>query len=94
MNSCTAGSSWQVGGVVDEVKKGDEGVGFAAAVGQFELAHGFVVFACQAGDDIAGQFAQVVGGVGEGEEVGRVFVDRARAFLGCDIVQVGGEGGQ
>ena len=82
-NSCTAGKVGQAVGIVDQVVEGDQGVGLAAAVGELQLAHGLVVLARQAQHDVPGQLAQVVGGVGEGEELAGIFVDAAPASSAC-----------
>ena len=63
------GEVGQLARVADEMQQGDQGVGLAAAVGQFELADRLVVLARQAQDHVLGQLAQVVGRVGQGEEL-------------------------
>ena len=79
------------GGIVEEVVKSDEGVGLAAAIGHFKLADRLGALAGQARGDVLRQFAQRVRGIGEGEELGGVLVDRAPVGAGDDFVQVGGE---
>ncbi len=80
--------------LVDQVIKCDQRVGFTAAIGQFQLAHCFFVFARQAQYNIFSQLAQVVCGIREGKELSRVFIDRPPAFLHLYIVQIGGKDGQ
>jgi len=81
-------------GVIGEVVEGDQRVRLAAAVRQLELAHCLVVLSRQPKHHVPRQFAQVVGGIGEGKELARVFVDAALAPPQRDVIQVGGEGGQ
>ena len=76
------------------MEKRDEGVSLAAAVGEFQLADGFLVLACQALHYILSHLAQVVGGIGEREELRRVFVEGPPALLHSDFVEIGGEGSQ
>ncbi len=71
------GQVGQVRRVADQVQQGDQRVRLAAAVGQLQLPHGLVVLAGEAVDDILGQFAEVVGREGQGEELGRLAVDLA-----------------
>ena len=82
------------GGIVEEVVKSDESVGLSAPVGHFKLADRLGALAGQARGDVLRQFAQRVRGIGEGEELGGVLVDRAPVGAGDDFVQVGGEFGQ
>ena len=66
-------------------------MGLAAAVGQFQLPHRLVVLAGQPQHHVPRQFAQVVGRVGQGEKLARVFVQRALAALHQHFVEIGGE---
>ena len=75
---------WKVGQtvrVVDQVPQGDESVGLAAAVVYGELPVCLIGPASQAQANVLHQFPQVVRGVGEGKELGRVFVDWPTALL-------------
>ena len=76
--------------VLDEVEQGDQRVGLAAAVGQFQLADGLVVLAREAVDHVLGQLAEVVGREGQREELGGGAVD-GRAPVHHHVVEVGGE---
>lgn len=79
--------------VVHEMVKGDQGVGLAPAVSQLELPHRLVAPPGQAQDYLAAELAQVVGGIGQGEEFPRVTVYLARPAH-HHLVEVGGEDGQ
>ena len=72
--------------VVGQVTQGDESVSLAAAVVYGELPVCLVGPAGQAQADVLDQFPQVVGRVGEGKELGRVFVDRTPALLHHHVV--------
>ena len=58
--------------------KRDQGVGLAASVGHLELADGLGALTGQARGDVLRELAQRVRGIGEGEELGGVLVDRGR----------------
>ena len=79
------------GRVAEQVVEGDEGVGLAAAVGQLELPHRLGAPAREPLRHVLDQFAQGVGGVGQGEEARRVLVDGPPPLAEGDLVQVGGE---
>ncbi len=74
-----------------QMAHGDECVCLAAAVGQFELAHCFVVFPRDAQRHIPHELPQVVGWEGQCEELLGIFVDRALPALHQDFVKIGGE---
>ena len=80
--------------VVHQVSEGDERVGLAATIVDGELAIRLVALPRQADTDVLDQLAQIVGRVGEREELCRVLVHRPPAFLHDHVVQVGGEYGQ
>ncbi len=61
------------------------------AIRQLELPDGSVAAASQAQDHVAGQLAQIIGGISQGKELGRVFVDGPAALLHRHIVQIGGK---
>jgi hypothetical protein len=66
----------QVGWIGHQMPKGDQGVGLAAAIGEFELAHGLVVPARHAQHYVPQQLSQVVRREGKGEELPGVLIDR------------------
>jgi hypothetical protein len=76
------------------VQQGDQRVGFATAVGQFELAHGLVVLSRHPQHHVPHQAAQVVCREGQGEELRRVLVHGPLAALHEDFVEVRGEDAQ
>ena len=78
-------------GVPEQVVEGDQGVGLAAAVGQFELPYRLVALPREPSGDVLHQLAQGVGRIGEGEELLRLLVHRATALPEGHLVQVGGE---
>ena len=69
-------------------------MGFAAAVVDRELPVRLVAFAGQAQGHVFDQFPQIVGGIGESEELGGMLVYWPLALLHDHVVQVGGEYGQ
>ena len=80
--------------IAEQVVERDQGVGLAAAVGQFELPHRLVALPREPAGDVLHQLPQRVGRIGEGEEPRRVFVDGALPARQRHLVQVGGELGQ
>ena len=69
-------------------------MGLAPAVGKLQLADGLGVPAGEAKRHIARELAQGEGRKGQREETARILVDRSRAFLHHDVVEVGGEVGE
>ena len=69
----------------------DERVRLAAAVGELELAHGLLVLARQAADDVAGQVEERRRRVRQRKELLRVFVDAPLAALQRHVVEIGRE---
>ena len=65
-----------MGRVTHQMEQRDQGVRLAPAVGEFELANGFIMLACQPGDDVPGQLSQVKRGIGEREELLRILIHR------------------
>ena len=63
----------------------------AAAVVDGECAVRLVALARQPQGDILDQFPQVVRGIREGKELGRILVNRALTLLHHYVVQVGGK---
>ena len=59
--------------IVDEVPQGDQRVGLAAAIGQLQLPHCFVVLAGEPQNNVAHELAQIVGGKGKREKSSPVF---------------------
>ena len=65
-------------------------MGLATAVREFQLADSLFALPSKARDDVFGELAQVVRGIGEGKELSGVLVDRfCRAH--SDVVKIGGE---
>ena len=84
----------QGGGIAEQVVERDERVRLAAAVGELQLAHGLVAFAFEPNGNVLHQLAQSVGGIGEREELGGIFVDGAFAPGEGDFVEIRGELGE
>ena len=74
--------------------EGDERVRLAAAVGELQLPHGLVAFAFEPNGNVLHQLAQGVGGIGEREELGGIFVDGAFAPGEGDFVEIRRELGE
>ena len=81
----------QIRRLPEQVVQGDERVRLAAAVGELQLPHRLVAFPGKPHGDVLDQFPQRMGGIGEGEELRRVFVNRPLAAGQGDFVKVGGE---
>ena len=79
---------------MEQVVERNERMRLAAAVGEFQLPHGLVALTTEPNGDVLRQLAQRVGGIGEREELRRVFVDGALAAGEGDFVEVGGELGE
>ena len=84
----------QGGGVLEQVVERNERMRLAAAVGEFQLPHGLVALATEPNGNVFRQLAERVGGIGEREELGRIFVDGALAAGEGDFVEVGGKLGK
>ena len=88
---------WQValsGRILYEMPERNERVGFATTIVDGEFAVGLVALTGQAQNDVPDQFTQIVGGIGEREELGGILVDWPPALLHHHVVQVGGKYGQ
>ena len=81
----------QRGGVFYQMLERDERVRLAPAVVDGECAVRLVALSRQPQGDILDQFAQVVRGIGEDEELGGILVNRALTLLHHHVVQVGGK---
>ena len=69
-------------------------MGLAPAVGELELADGLGIPAGEAERHVARELTQREGRKGQREETARVLVDRSRAILHDNVVEVGGEVGE
>ena len=76
--------------VGDQMPHCDQRMGLAASVGQFQLADGLVALAGEARDNVFGQFAQIEGRIGKGEEFAGVLVDRLR-LAHRHVIEISGE---
>ena len=83
----------QVVRITQQMQQRDECVRLATTIGHLKLSDGLVVVARQPLDHILGQFAQVVGRVGQGEELGGFLIDLPR-LVHHHVVQIRREDGE